>query len=67
MKSGFSVSYNINRITYTYRNTYTIYFWKKESDYGFLGKTIPEFGRIWLWSLIAGIMIMGTFLGILIN
>jgi hypothetical protein len=45
----------------------TIYFWKKESDYGFLGKTIPEFGRIWLWSLIAGIMIMGTFLGILIN
>ena len=44
-----------------------IYLWKKESDYGFLGKTIPEFGRIWLWTLIAGIMIIGTILNILIN
>jgi hypothetical protein len=45
----------------------TIYFWKKDSKAGFLGKTIPEFGRIWLWSLIFGIMIVGTVLNILIN
>jgi hypothetical protein len=44
-----------------------IYLWKNESDYGFLGKTIPEFGRIWLWTLIVGIMIIGTILDILIN
>jgi hypothetical protein len=44
-----------------------IYLWKKESDYGFLGETIPEFGRIWLLTLIAGIMIIGTILNILIN
>ena len=44
-----------------------IYFWKKDSKAGFLGKTIPEFGRIWLWSLIIGIMIVATVLNILIN
>ena len=44
-----------------------IYYWKKYSKAGFLGKTIPEFGRIWLWSLIFGIMIVGTVLNILIN
>ena len=44
-----------------------IYFWKKDADSGFHGKTIPEFGRIWLWSLIFGIMIVGTVLNILIN
>jgi hypothetical protein len=44
-----------------------IYFWKKDSEAGFLGKTIPEFGRTWLWSLIFGIMIVGTVLNILIN
>ena len=45
----------------------TIYFWKKDADSGFLGKTIPEFGRIWIWSLIVGIMVMGTVLIIFIN
>lgn len=44
-----------------------IYFWKKDSKTGFLGTTIPEFGRIWLWSLILGIMILGTVLNIFIN
>jgi len=43
------------------------YFWKKDSDSGSIGKTIPEFGKIWLWSLIFGIMIVGTVLNILIN
>ena len=43
------------------------YFWKKDSKAGFSGKTIPEFGKIWLWSLIFGIMIVGTVLNILIN
>jgi hypothetical protein len=45
----------------------TIYFWKKDADSGFLGKTIPEFGKIWIWSLIVGIMLMGTVLNIFID
>jgi hypothetical protein len=45
----------------------TIYFWKKDADSGFLGKTIPEFGKIWIWSLIVGIMLMGTVLNIFVN
>ena len=45
----------------------TTYFWKKDSDSGSIGKTIPEFGKIWIWSLIIGIMLMGTVLNIFIN
>jgi len=45
----------------------TIYFWKKDADSGFLGKTIPEFGKIWIWRLIVGIMLMGTVLNIFVN
>ena len=45
----------------------TICFWKKDANSGFLGKTIPDFGRIWIWSLIVGIMVMGTVLNILMN
>ncbi len=45
----------------------SIYFWKKDADSGFLGKTIPEFGKIWIWSLIVGIMLMGTVLNIFVN
>jgi hypothetical protein len=45
----------------------TIYSWKKDADSGFLGKTIPEFGKIWIWSLIVGIMLMGTVLNIFID
>ncbi len=45
----------------------TNYFWKKDANSGFLGKTIQEFGKIWIWSLIIGIMLMGTILNIFIN
>jgi hypothetical protein len=44
-----------------------IYFWKKDANSGFHGKTIPEFGKIWLWCLIFGIIIFGTVLSFFTN
>ena len=45
----------------------TIYFWKKDHKSGFLGKTIPEFIRIWIWAYIITLLIIGTILNMSLN
>ena len=45
----------------------TIYFWKKDNKSGFLGKTIPEFIRIWIWVYIITLLIIGTILNMSLN
>jgi len=45
----------------------TIYSWKKDAGTSFLGKTFPEFIRIWVWSLIFGLLIVGTIANFVLN
>ncbi len=45
----------------------TNYFWKKDNKSGFLGKTIPEFIRIWIWAYIITLLIIGTILNMSLN
>ncbi len=45
----------------------TIYFWKKDNKSGFLGSTIPEFIRIWIWVYIITLLIIGTILNMSLN